>query len=1722
MPSATEAARAYLAERSSAKSMSSDSSVQKKQTSKATEAARAYLESKKPVKKDVPKKEDIIKQKEEPKRAFGPDKNSIAAPSLPSGISPPKIDLGFGSSQSTIVLPSKEQVSAVESTVNPVVSAFRTVAAKAKELRTSQSVGARVVGALADSVINTGRDMISKLDAAAKKPTVPSVLDYGINGATLGVTDFIPEAAPEIIGAAAEGVVKRLPVAGKIVNPKKVGEVVQKGVQKGMEAIFGRFLQGAVGDVSIKAYEKAFGETTPEEQQQIRNVTTVGVLIGGFKGLSKAAEARGVRMEGMRDAGDLVHPTLETLGLKIETDKNGLPILPDEAAVNRAYKNSLEKAAADGGPNMKVKMDAYDSAKIMADDYRALGYQKFVEKWQPIFEQGSVLADRITSNIETKIDDAIVTKSAENVNKVLAGPATKESYREARNLSEREQLAFEQEIVDMNAKNDPKLSQAADAEGYNFDRIDDPFDGRPAHYDTQTGKISLNEPIIRSTLDAVWNDKVIRVGEGKLTTVFRKLRGESYEAMKTRYEQTLLKHEIAHAKTVTPEDAARLRIAVDTGNKKLEAQLRAELEEKASQYTIEEGNRLPESTNKAIDEGVREFQTYQETRSQLDMMKYEKTEMESSYNRWKKIVKNNPNLRNADFDQLEGTLKTRPAYKDAGAVKSIFEDALAKQDEMGPNSFDALLSEFQKRRSAEERILGEYKKARGSQAKLDLEPSKKDAEMREMIRREIKAEAEKQKLSGEKRALETGLLRERITRRLERRVMDERFAEVEKKLKGEKVNLSERAQTKIDKLKGKVFKERVAGRMKRDVLRERMEGQKQDLRTKAQTKREAQQLIVDFMRQNRVPKEVRVQAISGLKNARNPADVLKVVQEMRKNWNEFDRKQHIRDIRDIFKENSPELNRSGYKEGKMTAEAQRELNRIEEVSKLDRNELNKQIVQLVEDFRSKNPSTIALPDDVAAKMEILELGGLKGQTLQQLEATRDYIENLVERGKSERQSQLEMEKAKSRQVVEDAREYINGSPSEVLRTGVVSKDTLIARGKEQVKAFWRSGSILPEMAMKFGKGVESLVKKSISLENKAKAKALDAAQNMRKFMVETYGDKAPLLNSEMSKQTDLGEFTNANGQKTRIVLTKGQALDLYMKMQDSRARQAILENNGFTPEMLDKSFSLLTDADKKLGDYIIEKGYATPHDRLAAVYEYTRGVPFGKVDRYSGHLRYEGDPEATTFLDAALMDVSNRKRVGSPEFTKSRADGVKRQLRLSTDPVGDFLTYVNKAEHYVEMSEMAPRWSAILQDKTIRESIIEKHGQSAWDSFEYQVNNLLRGEPENIKASGPAKAVSAMSGNISGVLVRKPKVVAGQYASLAQFRSVARRGGAFWRGVWDAKKMRDMVYQYAPGVRLRIEGDATKVIRDTVGRKSSTGRTIQKLQDLTGRPLENADSWTTLRGAAGLFADRVETYQKRGMSLEESRAKAGEDVDSFIIQTQSTPNYLGKSQLELQPSVLQGFTNLRNQPNKVIHGNKVAFERFRKGDMTSKELATYLYWNNLVQPIAYGTLRYGAGVATSGALGAGLAAVGATSASEEQFKKLKNEDLKKNAIASILNTNLTGSFLVGDVAEMFINNLFFGKNYEIRPGVLQTLWDDFSRASQEWASGDIDEAGLLGIRSTSRMAGIPDPIDIIGMFLSTVSRANTEAKAEARKTPEARFEAAQKRRATKLEKALGK
>lgn len=1620
----------------------------------------------------------------------------------------PAEDLSFSSRTSTQVVPTAEQTRAAQDVISPIVTTGRAIATKAKELRQSKDAGTRVVGALADSAIETGKSLAQKLDATAPK-RMPNgefrtsglaMVDFGLNFVTLGITDFVPDAIPELAGFAGKGAglaARAIPGVGKFVDPEKVAKATQSGVRQGIDFLFGKVLYEGVGGAAVKGYEAAFGELDEADKEAIKSIATIGTMIAGFKGAGKAIEAKGKRAANISSANDLVAPMAESLGMNVKYDGNGNAIIPSQEAIAAAHKKALMQAADQGGPFMYAKMDAFDTARQLLVDYKTQGPEGFAQKWQPVFESGSRLADEVTTRAEVKTEEARLTTDAQKVNAILNEPATPKTRKLKQDLSQEAQFAFEQELVDMNANNDPKLSNKAQGEGYTYERTSIPFDERPAFYDALTNKITLNEDAIRTTLDKVWEGNVLRVGEGKTTTVFRKKPGETFEQMKTRYEQTLVDHEMAHAKTIAPEDVARLRAAV--GDEGKLNKIRKELEDRANEYSFRKASDLDEGTERAVDYTIERVQRGLNLKENLDNLRYQSTEREAAYSRWKNIVRRSPDYARADWDQLEGGLKKSPAYKNK-SVKGLFENALDRDAVSGKSSidsFDRLLEEFQSRYKTERTYIDEYKQARAAQQKL-IPDVKKNPAVERAVKREMQAEMRAQKLEGKGRKLEMRLLRERITRRLEKEVLREKSIEAERRL-----------------------------------------------RSKITDKKAAQQDLVNFMREAGVPNEVRGKFLSALKEAKNDADVRAIVDEIKTEYNKYERREKRATITELLKSTKVKRDVSGKSIGKFTAEVQKKLNDIRNYAKRDRNSLNQEIIRLVDLSREKmmqeGNMSLDLPDDVASKIELLELGGLQDQSLTQLKRTEAIVRELIEKGKTDRKADVKLKKDRVLRLADAALERLTGSPKPKLMTQR-SLDKLKKDGF--ARKFYNAGSIIDDMGREMGGVFENAGRELSNRVYRAEEKLLIEKETLESKMVSLYGKKwQEQMMLMVNEQKDFGVMKNSIGQDVEVRTTRAQAMDLYMRLKESGSKEFITQAEkftdkdgtervaglGYTDDITGNILSVLSSEDKALADWIVKDGYAKWWKELSPVYEKRTGIPLGQVENFAGTRKFDnaiasGDDIAVGFVQD-IMDSSLSKRLSTtPGFVKSRVlqHG---NIRLSNNPILDYLTYSKRAAHYIEAGDVINEWRTIMSNKNIRLAIEEKYGASFLQALQSAVDNATRGGYDmGGRESGYAKFMDGVAGNVATALLTSPGVWAGQLSSPFGFRAemsiLPGSQSDWWKGFADAKNLHEDMMKYSSAYKVRLTATPYELLQTFSGEKSKVIRYMDWFKRLQGKPLEKADAVATRRGAAGIFLAQKNFYLKQGFDLEKAKTLAGSDLNSVITRTQSTKHYIGKSQMET--GGLRYLVQLRQQPMKIARGGIEAFKLFKQKRINSKQLASYLVWNYGVQVAAYVALKEAVSIATDLSAQAGYDIFGykddAEKREEDVKKKLDPKMFgKKVAVNSV--TSLISYPIVGDIISTLIQNFSQGTNYEFRPTLFDTLADDIFAAGKQWKNGDVDESAILGIRAVTRSAGIGDPAGLIKWILPVLSRKNTERKAEERQTPEAKIKAIQKRQENIMKKA---
>lgn len=1619
--------------------------------------------------------------------------------------------LSFGSSNSTQVLPSEEQVAKA----NEVADRAKGVVNKVRALKDEKNGPAlRTVGSIADSAVNTGKDLVNKLDRFARadngREFLLTGLDFGLNAYTLGAVDFITSAAPDVAGAAVETLGK----ATFDKNAKAKGEQARKDIQGAMEKVLQKGLYEGVGGFIANAAQSVLGEMSPAETESIKDIVTLGTMIAGFKAIeqvgSSRASMRAKEITSMNEAYPLLQPMADILGIELKVTPDGIIKLPDAESLKESYKKRLYEVASErslskkaepirtsgqveslkpdtsklsepgifetssrkelseaiktkenaqieldrsndrlvdvdteikekggrsqapttllieradllkarkayaelietlpsdkdiarpsdlpektqsvpgqtyaqgGDPLVQSKMDTIDTAYKMASDYQALGAKGFKQKWDPIVSRGVQVADAVTEKVRTKLDDFSQNKQAETIREVVDEPATRATRRKLQDLDEAGQLAFESEIVRMNDELNPKHVDDAGKQGYTFERKSDPTDRRPAYYDVEQNKVVFNEDMIRKSLDEIWKDNVIRVGEGKMTTVFRKKPGETFEMMKSRFEDTLLKHEVAHAETITPEDVAQMRAAREAGDTTKLEQLRSALEEKANKWNVERPERIPNDMASEVDSVIRRVEDKQFGRTQKEKLVVSQEVARASK---REIRRMNREL----------------SYKDK---------ALRKKD----------------------------------------------------IR----------------------LLRERITRRLEGQVLTEKFKKAEAVLKD-----------------------------------------------KFNNKRLAQQTVVDFMRSAGVPKEVRAKFLVAIKNAATPEDAAGILKEVKKAWTEVERKKQIGKIKEMLDAVKPERRDSGVYAGKMDADTQRKVNEIGKTLEKSRNEINKEIVEKVDKFYAENPNATELSPELSGEIAQLELGGIKGQTLQQLRRTYDEIYSLIQNGKTTRELKLKRESMLREGMLQTIRNELTGSPNEKIELQPSKQVLDKIKGEGWLQTIYNDSGVLSSLARRVSSKMWSLAKDTVQRQSTADLAYVRRQKNFTGKMKEIYGgDWAQKFSEIIGKQEELGTMTDKNGKQVPVRATRGYAMDLYNLLKDQYAAKRLKSENGnaLTDDMINKVLSILTPEDKALADYISSL-YKEDHPGVAKAYADRNGVDLGYVEGYGGPLAFETakKPDNTpTFVEELIQDSNIRKSGVSPKAIKSR-NGYTGRLLVNSNPITKYLTYNRRINHYIEMGDVIKKWDSIISDPTIKSALADKYGASFTKSLEYQINNVTRGSLESI-ASPTAQKVAGLVSNVSQALIMNPRVVAGQFSAVTNFVAEAYSKKAFMQGVKNRKANIELLKKYAPAVEVRLSKTPSELMATLTSETTPISRAKQKVQEVLATPLEKADEVTTLLGASGLFEDRVQFYTQKGFDLEKSRQLAGRDVSEMVVRTQSGRSYLAKSSIENSSGMASVLTQLRNQPIKTTRGTIDMAKLYKEGRVTRKELASFLFWNDVIQPITYYSSRATANAAILGTAYVAAKAVGADKAADKFREKIKKEraNFAKGNVFALVDNVVGGVPLVGDVVIAAARNILFKANQEIRPGVISALIDDIFSIGQQAVTGDFDESALLGLRAFLRSKGLSDygAIELLRTAFAAGNEADKkEAKLSKNKSFDQKFAEKQARVQKKLDKINGK
>lgn len=1395
-----------------------------------------------------------------------------------------------------------------------------------------------------------------------------------------------------------------------VLGVSKVGAFGKENLGKALEKTMGLAGKGAA--IGLKYLPGISDEDKARLEPSVRQfagAVTVGLLF----------RVAHVSVKGIKNKMTGIEPMKGVIGLN-SVEK----ITPESVAT--AYKITTDKIITDG-IDVQNRMDVVNGVKPILDEVAQVGEKNWSADSSPLMSAVNEASDSVLAQFKEGGDKLAKDIQVEEVKSAIEKPLTPSLVEMRRSMGKDAQFAFENEIVDLNAKNDIVLSKKAEASNLRIERISDPFDDRAGFFDVETGTIKLNEDKIQQLVDTLADDtKALKIGEGRLVTSFQKKTGESLADLKTRLEDTILKHETSHSKTITPEDMARLAQASALKDEVALRKIRSEMEGKADRYSIEKANdliddKLQNDINRAS-EAVAMRQDIVRIKKEQS---FASSEVESAYKDWEKQVKRNPEFYSAGEEAFRNKMRESPKNKlmTDKDFASRWDGAMKSGEDIGVSQVSDLFDLFRKRFDGIRKLDSQYKKLKEGQKSLFEGKDKLDKRVSDALGRAIRAERALEKSGDKVRSLELGKLKERIKGRVEKEVLKERIAESTGRTKAKYARRLLRRQVD-EKVKALLPKRTAGGRMKG-----RMEAGTQDF------------------------------------------------------------------ISNVF--------------------ANRKENRGVKVSSV----FNK-----IMKWRSENPDSFEIPEKLYQELKLAESSGYLRQNAVELRETLLAIKDMsAESIKARQQKRLAIAENAAK-ITDGIKETLVGDrkfKSDPIE--LVKKNNAMKTG---VQSFWFSTKTLNGLTNILGPQMKSLVRETynkIAISKNNFGKANDSLVN---HLEKEYGIRwQNEIHDKMHQQVELGNFRDVNGKNVPLRASRFQAMAIYTGLNDKKFKQNLThaDGNAWTSEMIKKSESILSDSDKRTSEYIVRNMYGGQYGRFAEAFQEVSGVRLGYTEGYAGSLKYKNDIKGekaieseSSALDIGFADYKTRRGM-STEGATSRTNYIG-EMKISDNPIGDALSYIKQTEHFIQMSKLMGDWDRVMNDTNTIAAMKKRFGKDYVQQIKFHVEDLRRGGIVTEKALSMNRLIEVAQQNVGKALISSPSVWMGQWADFAAFKAEAKSSSAFNKGIFNWKSLQADLAKYVPAVEARTRKTQAEATSRIENRKGKIGRTIEKIGDVGTAPIEWNDRLTTKISAAGLFADRVEFYTKR-MKLDTERAKieAGKDIAIFIQDNLSTPDFLGKSNLEKRSGVGKLLTALRNQPNKIFHRLWIKVGELKRGEITPREFGHFVYWNNIVQPTMYYGLRIATKQALRGAKVAILRTAGQKELADKEEEKIKNEDYKRGAVMSVLN-NATSGMVLGDIIQTAIENSFNDKNYELRPSVISAASKDFWDGFNELNQGDYGTAAARTSRGILRSVGVGDPLDLFGTLITKTSSLDTARRAAEKKTAAYKIKAKRKAYLAKLKK----
>lgn len=540
---------------------------------------------------------------------------------------------------------------------------------------------------------------------------------------------------------------------------------------------------------------------------------------------------------------------------------------------------------------------------------------------------------------------------------------------------------------------------------------------------------------------------------------------------------------------------------------------------------------------------------------------------------------------------------------------------------------------------------------------------------------------------------------------------------------------------------------------------------------------------INFIKATPMEAKDRAKFLSTVKNVQTEEGLVQAlfdVEERASKFREATRKKKaIARIKTGLKKSSPKM-RTGKPIGKYTADIQAIMDKARKAVSMPRIEADLKIAE--------NMATVAddglLAPDLALENRILDkFSGLEDRSADELEASLGELQALAKEG---RDSVMLKQKAKSMRaeaMVKDAIATIQGT-SPVKASDKPTKGA-IATIKKAMSTLGKSLSGWDDLMNAFSqydktsKSFESKLSKAMStidVELKEKADAQAWGQKFARRAMAALGlKKEGQLFKQLERnkeEVDLGVFKDADNQEVRLILSKEQAISMWMQMQDKSLHGTIFsgeggyriddrEVRGLSKEMRAAVEDFLSAEDVALAKVYLDF-YADYYDHINEKYRVDYGVDLPFNENYSP-IRRETSKKEVTY---SFLDEQNFRKSLLPGSLQSR---VRTREKIRLEGASDvLLRHITEMEHYVNWSEKLRDIQSVFGDSRVQNLIRQRFGKGSLSMVNEFVVDFVRGGGEKGRAYD--KIVNKLVGNFTtSVLAMKPNFILKQFTSFVAY-----------------------------------------------------------------------------------------------------------------------------------------------------------------------------------------------------------------------------------------------------------------------------------------------------------------------------------------------------------------